>query len=621
MSQRKTIDLGTTDDGRTLRLPNEIATETTAVIGRRGSGKSNTLTVCLEGLAENGYQFVLIDHKGEGWGLRRPGPGGKSGYPVIVFGEPEGDLPLDEQNGPTIADFVVDSGRSCVLSLAGFDSDESERRFVTAFCDRLYRRKMAPEHQTPLLVALEEAHLFVPQSVGRDQTKLVRSIQRLVRQGRSYGIGMMLADQRPASVNKDVLTQLEVLICHQVSSPQDRKAVGQWVEAHDAEGHRGEFLESIAGLRPGQAWIWSPARLDLFQRVTVRQRWTYDSGATPTQIKAQPPGEAKEVDLEELRGQLEEVVEEAKANDPKELKKRIRELEKELEAEKGRTEYDPEAVQQLVAERDQQWRRIIAEWRTNLHQAASEIASGHANLQNISESIGRMGDLPPGPMPDPTVKSAGKYAPDMRGGREAPGSGSVDNSASDRRPAVHGRPRHRSNGTGGSAGGGAGGGVKPALQRILDAIAWFEAVGIPRPHRSHVAAIAGVSPKSSAYANNVSRLSSLGLIRYPESGYVELTPEGEAQARGPEVPGSPADLHRAWLSSPALKPAQRRLLEVVIDQYELSREELAEAVGASPASSAFANNVSRLSSLGLIRYPQPGYVQATELLHPKGLLD
>ena len=54
------------------------------------------------------------------------------------------------------------------------------------------------------------------------------------------------------------------------------------------------------------------------------------------------------------------------------------------------------------------------------------------------------------------------------------------------------------------------------------------------------------------------------------------------------------------------------LIKYVLDK--LSQEPA--AAGVSPSSSSYANNVSRLSSFGLIRYPEQGMVAATELLFP-----
>ena len=62
-----------------------------------------------------------------------------------------------------------------------------------------------------------------------------------------------------------------------------------------------------------------------------------------------------------------------------------------------------------------------------------------------------------------------------------------------------------------------------------------------------------------------------------------------------------------------------RALQVAIEHYPdpIEREALAERVGQSPTSGAFANYLGRLRSLGLIDYPQPRQVIATPVLFLK----
>ncbi|HEX8916126.1 MAG TPA: hypothetical protein VF796_27505, partial [Humisphaera sp.] len=63
-------------------------------------------------------------------------------------------------------------------------------------------------------------------------------------------------------------------------------------------------------------------------------------------------------------------------------------------------------------------------------------------------------------------------------------------------------------------------------------------------------------------------------------------------------------------------------LDVVIGlgpDGEVARPDLAAAAGASATSSSFANNLGRLSSLGLVTYPRQGHVKASGLLFPAGL--
>lgn len=314
-----------------LALPVDLAGRRTAVFGISGSGKSNTATVLMEGLLDAGEQVVGIDPKGEMWGLLSLANGKPSNLPLIVFGEPNGHIgSLSEGHGPKLADFVVETGRSVVLSLLGFESDQSERRFVAAFLRQLYRRKSRQPHATRTLVVLDEAHLFVPENVRGDGAELSGAVQKIVRQGRSFGIGTLLVDQRPQDVAKRVISQCDTLICHQLVHKTDRDALRDWVRGYDREGRGEQFLESLAALEPGEAWVWSPAWLKLFQRAKVRRRRTFDSGAAPDGTAAAKTVQRANVDLDELRGQLAEVVEKAKADDPKELRKRILELEKQL---------------------------------------------------------------------------------------------------------------------------------------------------------------------------------------------------------------------------------------------------------------------------------------------------
>jgi predicted transcriptional regulator len=156
--------------------------------------------------------------------------------------------------------------------------------------------------------------------------------------------------------------------------------------------------------------------------------------------------------------------------------------------------------------------------------------------------------------------------------------------------------------------------LTPAKRRILDGMAALEAAGIGQPSKTQLALFAKASPKSSAYANNISALRTAGLIDYPSPGATSLTEAGRAEADGSLAPTTVEELHAAVRS--LVPPAKWRILERLIEAYpeSLAKEELAELAGASAASSAYANNVSSLRSLGLIEYPSPGRVRARSIL-------
>src|SRR6185295_17918680 len=128
---------------------------------------------------------------------------------------------------------------------------------------------------------LEEADDYIPQKPMRDEAQLLRAWENIVRRGRARGLGMTMITQRSASLNKNVLTQIETLFVLRTTSPQDRKAIAAWVEFH---GQAKELLASLGGLKNGEAWVWSPSWLRKCEQIQARRSTTFDSGATPKDV-------------------------------------------------------------------------------------------------------------------------------------------------------------------------------------------------------------------------------------------------------------------------------------------------------------------------------------------------
>lgn len=284
-----------------LVLPIDVVTETIAVLGRRGSGKTHTGSKIVEGVLDLGQQVVIVDPLDVWHGLRSSADGQGDGYPVVVFGGTHADVPIEGAEGKRLADAIVDTRVSAIVSLRHV-SKGAARRFVGDFAERLYERKGAQEHREPLLLVVDEADAFVPQRPTPDGTKAYGAIDTVVRRGRSSGFGTMLISQRAAVLAKDVLTQTEILVCHQTTGPQDRKALEVWVDQADDSENRKVFMDSLKSLKTGEAWFWSPALLNLFRRVQVSPRKTFDSSNTPkVGTKVVTPKKLAAVDLAGLR--------------------------------------------------------------------------------------------------------------------------------------------------------------------------------------------------------------------------------------------------------------------------------------------------------------------------------
>jgi uncharacterized protein len=306
-----------------LQLPAEAVTQTFAILAKRGVGKTYTASVMVEEMLKAGLHVVVVDPIGVWWGLRSSADGKLEGLPIVIAGGEHGDVPIEPTSGVALAELVVSHRISLVVDLSLFRKGE-QHRFMTDFAETLYRKNRQALH-----LVLDEADEFAPQRALGEEARMLGAIEDLVRRGRARGIGVTMITQRPAVLNKNVLTQIEVLIAMRLTSPQDRAAIAEWIKYHADTGEARTMLESLGSLPVGTAWFWSPGWLDLFKRVAIRKRETLDSSSTPkVGEQATTAQKMAAVDLEALRTQLADSFEKLAADDPAVLKRRIAELEK-----------------------------------------------------------------------------------------------------------------------------------------------------------------------------------------------------------------------------------------------------------------------------------------------------
>ena len=101
-----------------------------------------------------------------------------------------------------------------------------------------------------------------------------------MRRGRIRGFVPWLTTQRSAVLHKDALSQADILVPMKLTSSQDRKAVGRWIEgqADRAVGRR--ILAALPRLAHGESWVWAPSNGVLAQ-VAFPRIQTFDSSRTP----------------------------------------------------------------------------------------------------------------------------------------------------------------------------------------------------------------------------------------------------------------------------------------------------------------------------------------------------
>lgn len=236
-------------------LPLDIVTQRIGIIGQTGVGKTHLTTVMTEEMIETGVPVACLDPKGDMWGLRTSRNGKSAGYPVVICGGDHQDVPLEPTSGRVIADWIIADRVACVLDMSNMRKNE-QRRFATDFAEELYHKNREPLH-----LVVDEADMFAPQRALPGFERMLGAFEDLVRRGRSRGIGVTLATQRPAVLHKDVLTQVSLLVALRLSGPQDRNAL----HLHRFAAHRYRLIlepRRAAAAEEGEG----PAAQDLRQQ-------------------------------------------------------------------------------------------------------------------------------------------------------------------------------------------------------------------------------------------------------------------------------------------------------------------------------------------------------------------
>lgn len=95
-----------------------------------------------------------------------------------------------------------------------------------------YRREHGEELPTTLV--LEEAHTFIHADMREESTspagrECARVIERIAREGRKFGLGLVLASQRPSEVSPTVLSQCNTFLLHRLVNDRDQDLVRRLV--------------------------------------------------------------------------------------------------------------------------------------------------------------------------------------------------------------------------------------------------------------------------------------------------------------------------------------------------------------------------------------------------------
>ena len=182
--------------------------------------------------------------------------------------------------GTTISE-LVQEGRASIIDMKGVNPD-LQAMIVAKLCSDLFEARKLNE-VPPCMLVLEEAHNFCPEK-GFGGTVSSEILRTIASEGRKFGLGLLVVSQRPARVDKNVLSQCNTQIIMKVTNPNDLQAISKGLE-----GISSEVVEDIKRLSPGVALIVS-TYIERPVLVDIRVRKSKHGGASVPVVKPPIPG-------------------------------------------------------------------------------------------------------------------------------------------------------------------------------------------------------------------------------------------------------------------------------------------------------------------------------------------
>lgn len=102
----------------------------------------------------------------------------------------------------------------------------------------------------PILLMCEEAHAYIPRASDSQYAGSRKSMERIAKEGRKYGVGLAVVSQRPHEVSETVLAQCGTFICLRITNPDDQSYVRSLVPESE-----GDLVSVLAGLGRGEALV------------------------------------------------------------------------------------------------------------------------------------------------------------------------------------------------------------------------------------------------------------------------------------------------------------------------------------------------------------------------------
>jgi len=148
------------------------------------------------------------------------------------------------------------------------------------------------DRRHPIAIVCDEAHLCIPERLhaGSADAVAVETFERIAKEGREYGIGLVVISQRPSEVNRTVLSQCNNVIAMRLTNGEDQGVIKRLLP--DSLGSFGDLLPVLdvgealvvgdASLLPTRIRVAEPDMKPDSQTVAFWDKWNEDTPNSDT---------------------------------------------------------------------------------------------------------------------------------------------------------------------------------------------------------------------------------------------------------------------------------------------------------------------------------------------------
>lgn len=528
------MNIGKTNEGKSINIDLQKLVESRLLLqANSGGGKSWAIRRLLE--QTNGkIQQIVIDVEDEFHTLREK-------FDYILAGS-NGDCPAETRSAALLARRLLELNVSAIIGI--YELRAHDRiRFVRLFLDAMVNAPRELWH--PVLVVVDEAHIFAPQQ-GEAESR--NAVIDLMTRGRKRGFCGILATQRISKLHKDAAAEANNKLIGRSALDVDMK------RAADELGFSGrEDQAQLRTLKPGEFFCFGPALSEHVAQVKIGPIETTHPKAGERSAPTPPARDKVKKVLAQLADLPREAEEEAKT--VAELRLKIVQLER-VQKVQATPAKGPEK-----AEMDADAAELIKNFRQLWKEASGRL-----------EKIGKLAQ-----MQVPATGLIEKYK-----AKDRLQSFKREEALTTIQVLDWNRDRDGD------------GQLSKCGRAILQALAQF----LNGRTASQVAIISGYSVKSGSFANTLSELRTSGFIEGSRE-LLKITQAGLEAVGNVPPPLTGRELLTYWMGK--LEKAERTILEVLAsDPRPWSKQEISDQTGYSATSGSFANALSRLRVLELI---------------------